>query len=31
MDGHLLIGTGGHAHELEEGLRRIDDVLRAIA
>ncbi|MEI9994334.1 MAG: aminotransferase class I/II-fold pyridoxal phosphate-dependent enzyme [Rhizomicrobium sp.] len=31
MDGHLRIGTGGHAHELEEGLRRIDDVLRAIA
>lgn len=31
MDGHLRIGTGGHAHELEEGLRRIDKVLSEIA
>ncbi len=31
MDGHLRIGTGGHAHELEEGLRRIDRVLASIA
>ncbi len=27
LDGHLRIGTGGHAHELEEGLARIDRVL----
>jgi aspartate/methionine/tyrosine aminotransferase len=27
LDGHLRIGTGGHAHELEEGLKRIDRVL----
>ncbi|HEY1709558.1 MAG TPA: aminotransferase class I/II-fold pyridoxal phosphate-dependent enzyme [Rhizomicrobium sp.] len=30
MDGHLRIGTGGHAHELEEGLKRIDRVLASI-
>jgi hypothetical protein len=30
MDGHLRIGTGGHAQELEEGLRRIDRVLAAL-
>ncbi len=28
LDGHLRIGTGGHASELEEGLRRIDRVLQ---
>lgn len=27
LDGHLRIGTGGHAHELKEGLARIDRVL----
>lgn len=27
LDGHLRIGTGGHAHELIEGLSRIDRVL----
>jgi aspartate/methionine/tyrosine aminotransferase len=31
MDGHIRIGTGGHAHELEEGLRRIDRVLETIS
>ena len=31
MDGHLRIGTGGHAQELEEGLRRIDRVLASIS
>ncbi len=30
MDGYLRIGTGGHAHELEEGLRRIDRVLASL-
>jgi aspartate/methionine/tyrosine aminotransferase len=30
MDGHLRIGTGGHAQELEEGLRRIDRVLASL-
>jgi aspartate/methionine/tyrosine aminotransferase len=30
LDGHLRIGTGGHAAELEEGLRRIDRVLRTL-
>jgi aspartate/methionine/tyrosine aminotransferase len=30
LDGHLRIGTGGHAHELEEGLHRIDRVLRSL-
>lgn len=27
LDGHLRIGTGGHSHELEEGLARIDQIL----
>jgi hypothetical protein len=31
MDGHLRIGTGGHAHELEEGLKRIDRVFATIS
>ena len=31
LDGHLRIGTGGHAEELQEGLRRIDRVLASIA
>jgi hypothetical protein len=31
MDHHLRIGTGGHAHELEEGLKRIDRVLATIS
>lgn len=30
LDGHLRIGTGGHAHELKEGLRRIDRVLEGL-
>ena len=30
MDGYLRIGIGGHAHELEEGLRRIDRVLQSL-
>jgi aspartate/methionine/tyrosine aminotransferase len=30
MDGHLRIGTGGHAHELAEGLARIDRVLSTL-
>lgn len=30
LDGHLRIGTGGHAHELEEGLARIDRVLKRL-
>jgi aspartate/methionine/tyrosine aminotransferase len=30
LDGHLRIGTGGHAGELEEGLRRIDRVLSTL-
>ena len=30
LDGHLRIGTGGHAHELEEGLKRIDRVLERL-
>jgi hypothetical protein len=28
LDRHLRIGTGGEAHVLEEGLRRIDDLLQ---
>jgi aspartate/methionine/tyrosine aminotransferase len=31
LDGHLRIGTGGHADELREGLSRIDRVLATIA
>ena len=30
LEGHLRIGTGGHAAELEEGLRRIDRVLGSL-
>lgn len=30
MDGYLRLGIGGHAHELEEGLRRIDRVLQSL-
>lgn len=30
LDGHLRIGTGGHAHELKEGLARIDRVLERL-
>ncbi len=30
MDGHLRIGTGGERHVLEEGLRRIDRVLKSL-
>ena len=31
MDGHLRIGTGGHAEELREGLNRIDRVFASIS
>ena len=31
LEGHVRIGTGGHAAELEEGLRRIDRVLGSLA
>jgi aspartate/methionine/tyrosine aminotransferase len=30
LDRHLRIGTGGHAHELIEGLERIDRVLKSL-
>ena len=30
LEGNLRIGTGGHAHELEEGLARIDRVLKRL-
>ena len=31
LEGHVRIGTGGHAAELAEGLRRIDRVLRSLS